>query len=179
LAESTKHKCINSFKSNRILHSIKELHKYSDSVKFMHSDEKTDFTSDAQGLCGIALTKISLRISWEAEQRSTCGPGEFTACEDVKMQVENTLPCAFAAVGYYTETVLELIVFGSKLGSYFVDVSNNRAVIGGHVLHACYMLLGDSQPMHGSCGSNVGENKDLVVLIYLGRGDIPCDYFAE
>ena len=24
-------------------------------VKFMHSDEKTDFTSDAQGLCSIAL----------------------------------------------------------------------------------------------------------------------------
>ena len=28
-------------------------------VKFMHSDEKTDFTSDAQGLCGIALKKNS------------------------------------------------------------------------------------------------------------------------
>ncbi|MBR6044016.1 MAG: hypothetical protein IKP47_00125, partial [Ruminococcus sp.] len=26
-------------------------------VEFMHSDEKSDFVSDAQGLCGIALKK--------------------------------------------------------------------------------------------------------------------------
>ena len=30
-------------------------------VEFMHSDEKSDFVSDAQGLCGIALT-ISISV---------------------------------------------------------------------------------------------------------------------
>ena len=90
----------------------------------------------------------------------------------------NSLTCIFTAVGDDAETVIQTFLLCDYRNSLktFCGIS---CVFGVYLTDRGNVLFGDNQNMHGRLRSDVAESENILCLINLVGGDVPCDYFTE
>ena len=94
------------------------------------------------------------------------------------MQVVYGLAGVVTAVGDHPVAVFQALGPGN-LGNDRENMGNHSAVFGADAVAVGNVCLGHHQNMGGSLGSDVPESQDGIVLVNLGRGDVPGDDLAE
>ncbi len=103
-------------------------------------------------------------------------PDQFSATEQMEVQVWNLLSAIFTIVG--NETVTGLI--DTELsGNFLNEWGHFRHCLTIDTLKIFYMLFWNNKHMDGSFGVKVVESEELIILIDGIVGDLPIDNFAE
>ena len=104
--------------------------------------------------------------------------GQRSAAQNVEMQMLYGLTGVGAAVAHYPVAVFQAFGPGNA-GDDLKDVGDDGAVFRGDGRAVSNVCLGYHQNVGGRLGGNIPEGEDQIVLVYLGRGDVPCDDLAE
>ncbi len=105
---------------------------------------------------------------------------ELESAYNMEMNVVNSLTAVLSTVINDPESALEALDPGNLI--YGLGYGQK---VSGTILAVCdvpdvvEMLLGHYENMDGSCGTDVIEAEDLIVLIYLCRRDLSFYYVTE
>jgi len=96
----------------------------------------------------------------------------------MEVQVMYGLACVVSTVGDNTEAAVEILGLCDR-GNGLKALADQNGILGSNFTGRVDMLLGDDKNMGGSLRCYVTEGIDILVLIDLGGGDIPCDYLTK
>ena len=96
----------------------------------------------------------------------------------MEMDVWHGLTCVFTAVIDDAEAVFKLFLF-CKLRYNLEAVSDDSRILRGNICRGLNVLFRNYKKVNGCLRMYVAERYDLIVLINLGRGYFPGNYFAE
>ena len=94
------------------------------------------------------------------------------------MQMLHRLATVLSAVGDDTVAVYEAFG-GGDLGDDLKDAGHVGGVVSGHLVGGGHVDLGNHEDVGGGHGRDVAEGVHHLVLVHLGRGDIPRDDLTE
>ena len=103
---------------------------------------------------------------------------ELFAGEDVEVDVVDGLAGEFADVGDDAVAVRKALLL-RELRDDAVDVADDGLILRRHLGGGGKMLLRDDEEVHGGQGADILEDVAELVLIDLGRRDLPRDDLAE
>lgn len=98
--------------------------------------------------------------------RSDEGFSECFSCENVKMQVKNSLTRVLAAVVDNAKTVVKTLLSGN-FGNRFKAAGNFSGIVRCDIRRAGDMRFGNNKDVNGSLRVDIAEGKDVLVLIDL------------
>ena len=98
---------------------------------------------------------------------------ELFAGEDVEVDVVDGLAGEFADVGDDAVAVRKALLL-RELGNDAVDVADDGLILRRHLGGGGKMLLRDDEEVHGGQGVDILEGVAELVLIDLGRRDLPA-----
>ncbi len=106
-------------------------------------------------------------------------PGEFSAAQQMKMNVKHGLPRCPVAVGNHTVAVLSNSVFLGNFWNYLVNSGNHGSVFAVDVVEGGNMDFGNHQNMNRCCGRNIPKRIDKFVFVGFFGGNLSPNDFTK